>query len=493
MVEHQYHTLGVAGSRPAARTTFPKENGSSSIPDTVSTHETPENGDADMSKWPKKVKHRNKVLAKIYGLIAYAGDKKKRKKAAYPGYRVVWTAGGRRMMKAFPTYSGPGGAKEYAEALVPELAKHSQAVMLTPPQATDALAALERLNTFQQTTGRKVSLLAAVSDYCEAAAKLRGRMLGEAVEGFNRTVATVERKDLSAAVEEFIAAEEPRTRAGNGQRAQLSAKYHYNRAIQLRRFAGTFSGYAVCDLGKQDLDTFISSKAIADFSPKSRNHHRTAIAQFIAWAVRKDYLPAGHRLNEADGMRQEHANTAEVQCYTAKEFRTLLETADGPMRAMIALGGLAGLRTAEVLRLDWADVWRVRGHVEITAGKAKNRQRRLVQIVPALAAWLQPFRQFTTGPVWTDTESVFVKASRDLWEKAAVARKANGLRHAFCSFAYVLHGEDWTAQQAGNSPAMVHSNYKNLATKKEAQAWFAVKPAGTAQNIIALPLKGAAA
>jgi hypothetical protein len=26
-VEHQYHTLGVAGSKPAARTIIPKENG----------------------------------------------------------------------------------------------------------------------------------------------------------------------------------------------------------------------------------------------------------------------------------------------------------------------------------------------------------------------------------------------------------------------------------------------------------------------------------
>jgi hypothetical protein len=42
---------------------------------------------------------------------------------------------------------------------VKELANNSQAAMLTPAQATDALAALERLADFQQTTERKVSLL----------------------------------------------------------------------------------------------------------------------------------------------------------------------------------------------------------------------------------------------------------------------------------------------------------------------------------------------
>ena len=76
-------------------------------------------------------------------------------------------------------------------------------------------------------------------------------------------------------------------------------------------------------------------------------------------------------------MRPEHANIAEVLFYTPKEFQALLEAAEGPMRAMIAISGLAGLRTQELLRLDWSDVWRVRGHIEITAGKAKTRQRRL--------------------------------------------------------------------------------------------------------------------
>jgi hypothetical protein len=33
-----------------------------------------------------------------------------------------------------------------------------------------------------------------------------------------------------------------------------------------------------------------------------------------------------------------------------------------------------------------------------------------------------------------------------------------------------------TAQQAGNSPAMIHQHYNGLATKAEAEKWFAVMP-----------------
>ena len=436
-----------------------------------------------MAKWPKKVKHRNKALAKIY-----------RPCRGRDSYRVTWNAAGRRQMKSFPTYAGSGGAKEFAETLVKELARNSQAVMLTPAQASDALAAIERLNTFHQTTGRKISLLSAVSEYCEAAAKVHGRTFTEVIDGFNRNVATVQRQDLAAAVEQFIAAEEPRTQPHNGQRPQLSKKYHYNRAIQLRRFAATFPGYAACDLGKHDLDTFFASKLVSEFSSKSRNHHRATLAQFFSWCVRKDYLPVSHRLNEADAMRPEHANTADVYFYAPRELAVLLETADATLRPLVAIGGLAGLRTAELLRLNWADVWRVAGHIEITAGKSKTRQRRLVEIGVALAAWLEPFRTLTSGSVWAGAENTFQDHFNALCQRAEVARKTNGLRHAFCTYHFALHGnENLTAQQAGNSPAMIHAHYKGLATKKEAETWFATKPAKIGRNIIPITSTGAAA
>ena len=434
-------------------------------------------------RFPKRVKYRGRVLVTIYG-----------KSKSYPLYRVAWTASGRRMMKAFLRY---GEAKRHADGLVKDLAKGSQVTALTGGQARDALAALERLQTFYQATGRRVSLLAGISEYCEAASKLHGRTLGEAVEGYLRTVASVKRKDIKETVEEFIAADEPRTKAGEGKRAQLSAKYAYNREIQLRRFASTFPNTAVCDLSKEHLDAFIASlgelksksrNRRAATSAKSRNHYRATIKQFLQWAVRKDYLPVTHRLLEADAMRPERANTAEVTFYTPKELRALLETAEGAMRAIFAIGGLAGLRTAELLRLDWADVWRVPGHIEVTAGKSKTRQRRLVEIGSALASWLEPFRESKSGKLWDSHEISFQRGFRELCEQTKVARKANGLRHAFCTYHFALHAnENLTAAQAGNSPAMIHAHYKGLATKAEAVKWFKVKPSKSGKNVIPLP------
>ena len=125
-------------------------------------------------RFPKRVKYRGRVLVTIYG-----------KSKSYPLYRVAWTASGRRMMQAFRTYSE---AKLHADAKKTELVQGSAAAALTARQARDALAAFERLQSFYQSTGRRVSLLAAVSQFAEAAGKLDGRTLGEAVDGYLRTM-----------------------------------------------------------------------------------------------------------------------------------------------------------------------------------------------------------------------------------------------------------------------------------------------------------------
>ena len=152
------------------------------------------------------------------------------------------------------------------------------------------------------------------------------------------------------------------------------------------------------------------------------------------------------------------------------------------LRPIIAIGGLAGLRTAEMLRLDWADIWRVPDHIEVSAGKSKTRRRRLVETCPALKQWLELHKDKKVGPLWEGHEVTFQQKFVELCEiarlnKKSIKRKSNGLRHAFCTYHYALHAnENLTSQQAGNSPAMIHQHYKGLATKAEGEKWFGVMP-----------------
>jgi integrase len=437
-------------------------------------------------RFPKTVRHR-KAECKIYG-----------KSKHYPFYRVCGYVAGRRRMTSFATYSE---AKTAADKLVRELASGSQASALTAKQARDALAALEVLQGFYQSTGKRISLHGAAVQFTEAASKLKAHSLTEAVDGFLESVVTVKRISVHEAIEQFIAFRKGKTLAAEGRRPQLSEDHWRNTGYWLREFAEAFPGNDVCDLTKQHLDAYMTKFAKA--APKTRNERRGVVKMFLAWAVEQDYLRPSHRLAEASQLKHENADVEVIECYTARELRVMLERAtkqpeppnkgeepEADYRALLpvlALAGLAGMREKEIMRLTWQDVFRVPGHIEVGALKSKTRSRRLIEVCASLGQWLEPYRG-RTGSVCALDYKQFHEAFLRLRGDLKIQHRRNGLRHSFVSAHYAMHGDEGrTAQQAGNSPAMVHKNYKGLMTKKDGEAWFAVSPSGAAKNVIPMP------
>jgi hypothetical protein len=102
--------------------------------------------------FPVTVRHRREK-ATIYG-----------KSPGYDFYRLGYYVAGQRRVRSCKTY---GEAKAEAERIVRELAEGSQAAALSGAQSRDTLAAIQRFDAFRQSTGRRVSLLGAVSEYVE--------------------------------------------------------------------------------------------------------------------------------------------------------------------------------------------------------------------------------------------------------------------------------------------------------------------------------------
>jgi hypothetical protein len=84
----------------------------------------------------------------------------------------------------------------------------------------------------------------------------------------------------------------------------------------------------------------------------------------------------------------------------------------------------------------------VPAHIEITAGKRKTRQRRLVEICASLASWLEPCRSIASGKLWSFHEITFQGHFRDVCARAKLMRKSNGVRHAFCAYPFALHANE---------------------------------------------------
>jgi hypothetical protein len=286
-------------------------------------------------KFPVTIRHRTGKV-KIY---APANN--------FTYYRLSFTVSGKRQMQTFATYTE---AKTAGETKAKEIHNNSSAAALSASQSRDALAALQRLESFRQSTGRRFSLLAAVSEFVETIDKLKSHSLGEAVEGFLQTVVSVRRKDISEAVEQFLAERQHKAVAKDGKRSQLSASYETHVAGWLRGFAGTFPATAVCDLAKELVNLYF--KPLTDVGPKNRNDRRAAVKMFLTWAARQDYLPVNHRLFEASGMARETVEAADTDFFRPAELESLLAHAAADLRPVLAIAGLAGLRGEEIMRLD---------------------------------------------------------------------------------------------------------------------------------------------
>ena len=151
---------------------------------------------------------------------------------------------------------------------------------------------------------------------------------------------------------------------------------------------------------------------------------------------------------------------------------------------MLVIGGFAGLREAEIKRLDWSEVDQRRGHIEVKSSKAKSARRRIIEMQPNLRNWLRPYAGMTGAVV-----PVNARKKLDAIRKAAglACWPKNGLRHSFASYRLAaIHDAPRVASELGHtSPLMLYSTYRELVLPEDAERYWKIVPAIGADNVIA--------
>jgi integrase len=286
------------------------------------------------------------------------------------------------------------------------------------------------------------------------------------------TTATVAR-----VVEELIEAKKARGK---------SARYVGDLSSRLTRFA---EGHAVdiSTVTTADVQRWLDSRKQA---PQTARNFRTVLYTLFSFAEARGYIfKGGNPVAGTENITTKGGGA--IQIYTPAEMAALLNAAPREFLPFVALGGFAGLRTAEIERLDWSDLDMAGGFIQVAAEKAKTRSRRLVPVLPNLVQWLADYAQ-EKGKVWKGKLNSLKEARAETVEKAATSWKDNALRHSFIS--YRLAGTQNAAQvalEAGNSPSMVFKHYRELVKPETAKAWFAIAPK-VAANIVPMAKEGAA-
>src|SRR5260370_34869215 len=136
-----------------------------------------------------------------------------------------------------------------------------------------------------------------------------------------------------------------------------------------------------------------------------------------------------------------------------------------------AIGAFAGIRTAELLRLEWSDIEIERGFINVAAKKSKTAQRRVIQMQPNLCAWLAPY-QGRTGPVGHHrNERTLHRAWNALLPAAGIETlPTNGLRHSFASYhlAKFQNANALACDMGHTSTKLIYSTYREVVTPDEA-------------------------
>jgi integrase len=309
-----------------------------------------------------------------------------------------------------------------------------------------------------------VSLTAAMDEWASARKAAGEITLSDAVRFYaaNR-VDLLAVRTITQTADEFV-----ESRRGSG----VSDIYVRNCKASLKRFTDRVSGN-ITDVTVADINRFL--KGLKGLGPVSRNGIRRNIVTMFGFAKRNGYLHPDRKTaaEQSESFKQEET---EIEIFTPEEMERMLLAAHARILPLMAIGAFAGIRSAEIHRLDWEDIKWDRGHIEIAGKKAKTAARRLVPLPENLKAWLNPWRG-ETGKIISITDYAGALSDTAVKAKIPGGWRQNALRHSFISYRVAETGDvARTSLEAGNSPKMILRHYREIVDEEATKAWWSIHP-----------------
>jgi integrase len=244
---------------------------------------------------------------------------------------------------------------------------------------------------------------------------------------------------------------------------------------RLRRFLRTFGHRVAVEVTTCEIQSWLRS--LGGLSPVSLNNHRRVLHAMFSFGVSEGYLASNP--------------IAKIPLYVVQHKAPPILTVDDAERLLnaawasetrlgllgfVVLGLFAGIRRAELERLDWSAVKWERNMVTVDGTIAKSGSIRNVTLSENALAWLGSHTT-KTGPVCPRNMKIRL---RELWKIAGFKKEGrNELRHSFASYHYDLHQNGpLTAAQLGHSTGthLLFTHYRSLVQLGEGKKYFSLLP-----------------
>lgn len=246
----------------------------------------------------------------------------------------------------------------------------------------------------------------------------------------------------------------------------ISHRHQLSMRSVLARFEKAYPGRAR-DLTPSEINRYLSSMKVSN---TTRNNHRRQIGGMFAWGVKMGH----HPINPVTNSMRFKAKPGETGILTPGQVETFLKHCNADLRPAAAIGFFAGLRAAEIQRLEWSDIRE--DHIDLSSGKTKSARRRLVKMPDNLKAFLSPRRK---GRVFPWSERAYYERIGEAAEKAAIPEwPHNAMRHSYASYHLAQHRDAAAlALELGHTnPRIIFEHYRELVTPEAAAEYWGIAP-----------------
>jgi integrase len=414
--------------------------------------------------WPKEVQP-GRAIVRVYRRRTPSGN--------FAFMVANYADGGRR----FDSYKTEVDAMAAADTLAKRIdSRDYVAASMTKDQALEYATSAKRLEPFNVTVDAATAVVA-------ECLKLAGDLdnIRAAAKFWAERHKQITKKPVSEVVTEFL-----KVKASRG----ASDRYKLDLSGRLEKFTEHCGKLDTCNVTtariQEWLDNLMDKQ---ELSAQSYRNNRAVLSVLFTFAASRGYAFD----NPVERVERVKLNGGDVEIFTPREIRRLLDTAKekfSDFLPCIAIGAFAGLRSAEIERLEWQDIHLAEKYIVVAASKAKTASRRIVPITDNLVQWLADYskkegRVFAGGsPLFHNLQrrvaaatAVEANAEKEISAQKAVAWKSNGLRHSYASYRFAQTGDAGrVAGELGNSATVIHRHYRELVKPADAVNWFAVLP-----------------
>lgn len=323
---------------------------------------------------------------------------------------------------------------------------------------------LELLRKVKEIAGERSAFLL-MDEVGQAIEDLRGHSIAKAVAFYvERGPLLVEAVTVSDAVKKFL--------SGYGKKSRVTVA---GLRKELEGFGAVYGQQELTSISPEQLEGWIG-RALENGEPPSPrffNNRLSTWNTFLRRCQKWNYLRPGTE-HPASHIEKQDIEFKSPAILSIEQMKKLLGAVPSKLMPYVAVGGFAGVRPFEMLRLNWEDFdWKT-NHLHVTWLAGKKTGERFVPLQPNLVEMLKPFRENTGKFCMTHSREMVSNAAR---EKGIVtAWVQDVLRHSFCSYRLAQTSDiGLVAEEAGNSPNIIKKHYKKPMLKADGAEWFNIK------------------